>query len=52
MIEEMLRNEDRALDNLQTEQDNSETITGDSDSLQNTEAKIQGHGLKLSQVQL
>ncbi|XP_018524266.1 ubiquilin-1 [Lates calcarifer] len=51
MIEEMLRNEDRALDNLQTEQDNSETITGDSDSLQNTEAKIQGHGLKLSQSQ-
>lgn len=43
-----MRNEDRALGNLQPEQDNPETITGDSDGLQTTDTK----SVKSSQVQV
>uniref|UniRef100_A0A668AX60 Ubiquilin 1 n=1 Tax=Myripristis murdjan TaxID=586833 RepID=A0A668AX60_9TELE len=50
MIQEMMRNQDRALGNLQPAQGNSETITGGCDGLQKTE--IQEHGLNLSQVQI
>ncbi|CAK6950532.1 LOW QUALITY PROTEIN: ubiquilin-1-like [Scomber scombrus] len=45
MIHEVMHNEDRALDNLQQKQDNSETITGDSDGLQENDS------LKLPQIQ-
>ncbi|XP_071339242.1 ubiquilin-1-like [Trachinotus anak] len=51
LIEEVMRTEDRALNNLQPEQDNPETITGDSDGSQKTEPKIQEHSLKPSQIQ-
>ncbi|KAG8011959.1 Ubiquilin-1, partial [Nibea albiflora] len=48
MIEDVLHHGDRALDNLQSEQGNPETITGDSDSgFQKTDTKR----LKLSQTQ-
>ncbi|TKS78596.1 Ubiquilin-1 Protein linking IAP with cytoskeleton 1 [Collichthys lucidus] len=48
MIEEVMHHGDRALDNLQPQQGNPETITGDSDSVfQNTDTKR----LKLSQTQ-
>ncbi|XP_029916998.1 ubiquilin-1-like [Myripristis murdjan] len=50
MIQEMMRNQDRALGNLQPAQGNSETITGGCDGLQKTE--IQEHGLNLSQIQI
>lgn len=48
MIEEVVRNEDRALNNLQPEQENPETVTGDSDGLQKTDTK----SVKLSQEQV
>ncbi|XP_076587736.1 ubiquilin-1-like [Chaetodon auriga] len=47
MIEEVMHNEDRALNNLQPEQENPETVAGDSDGLQRTDTK----SFKLSQVQ-
>ncbi|XP_073323091.1 ubiquilin-1-like [Pagrus major] len=47
MIEEVMHNEDRALNNMQPEQDNPETLTADSDGVQKSETKH----LKLSQVQ-
>lgn len=46
MIHEVMHNEDRVLDNLQPEQDDSETVTGDSDGLQDNDS------LKRSQVQV
>ncbi|XP_068559601.1 ubiquilin-1-like [Cebidichthys violaceus] len=46
MIEDVMHSEDRALDNLQPEQENPETITGGSDGLQKSAAKR----LKLSQM--
>lgn len=49
LIEEVMHNEDRALNNLKPEQNDPETITNDSDASQKTEAKIQEHYLKLSQ---
>nr|XP_020458078.1 ubiquilin-1 [Monopterus albus]XP_020458079.1 ubiquilin-1 [Monopterus albus] len=52
MIEEVIKNEDRALDNLQPEQSNSEAITKDSDGLQKTDPKIHGRSLKLSQIHI
>ncbi|XP_041793600.1 ubiquilin-1-like [Chelmon rostratus] len=48
MIEEVMHNEDRALNNLQPQQENPETITGDSDGAQKTDTK----SLKSSQVQI
>ncbi|KAG7223457.1 hypothetical protein INR49_015561 [Caranx melampygus] len=48
LIEEVMHNEDRALGNLEPEQNVHETITNDSDAPQKTEAKVQEH-LKLSQ---
>lgn len=48
MIEEVMHNEDRALNNLQPQQENPETITGDSDGAQKTDTK----SLKSSQVQV
>lgn len=48
MLEKEIHNEGRALDNLQPEQDNPETVTVDSDGLQTTETKR----LKSSQVQV
>lgn len=48
MIEHVVHSEDTALDHLQTEQENPETITGDSDGPQKDSSKM----LKLSQVQL
>lgn len=46
MIHQVMRNEDRALNNLQPEQDNSETITGDPDGLQEND------NIKRSQSQI
>nr|XP_019959043.1 PREDICTED: ubiquilin-1 isoform X1 [Paralichthys olivaceus] len=46
MIEEVMRNEDE----LKPEQNNPELINGDSDGFEKTEAKIQEHGLNLSQA--
>ncbi|XP_070761235.1 ubiquilin-1-like [Enoplosus armatus] len=48
MIEEVMNNEDRALDNVQPDQDNPDTITGDSGGLQKTDTK----SLKSSQIQI
>lgn len=48
MLEKEIHNEGGALDNLQPEQDNPETVTVDSDGLQTTETKR----LKSSQVQV
>ncbi|XP_031712607.1 ubiquilin-1 isoform X2 [Anarrhichthys ocellatus] len=48
MIEDVMHSEDRALNNLQPEQENPETITGDCDGLQKTAAKR----LKSSQIQM
>lgn len=48
MIEEVMRNEDRALGNLQPEQDDSESISSDSDVSEKTETKRQ----TFSQVQV
>lgn len=50
MIEEVLQNEDGAIDALKPKQEKPQRITGDFGGLQTTEAKIQEHGLKLSQV--
>ncbi|XP_062237797.1 ubiquilin-1-like [Platichthys flesus] len=49
-IEEVMCNEDSAIDELKPEQDNPEPINGDSDGLQKTEAKIQEHDVNLSQT--
>ncbi|XP_040051481.2 uncharacterized protein LOC120830709 [Gasterosteus aculeatus] len=46
MIEHVVHSEDTALDHLQTEQENPETITGDSDGPQKDSSKM----LKLSQI--
>ncbi|KAM9360676.1 LOW QUALITY PROTEIN: ubiquilin-1-like [Symphorus nematophorus] len=46
LIDEVMHNEDKALDNVQPEQENPEIITGDSDGLQKTDTK----SLKLSQT--
>lgn len=46
MIEEVMHNEDRALGNLQPEQDDPETIIGGSDGLKKSDTK----SLKLPQV--
>ncbi|XP_075955314.1 ubiquilin-1-like isoform X1 [Anarhichas minor] len=48
MIEDVMHSEDRALNNLQPEQENPETITGDCAGLQKTAAKR----LKSSQIQM
>ncbi|KAM6943713.1 ubiquilin-1-like [Lycodopsis pacificus] len=48
MIEDVMHSEDRALDNLQPEQENPETIAGDCDGLQKNAAK----SLKSSQIQM
>ncbi|KAK9522845.1 hypothetical protein VZT92_019286 [Zoarces viviparus] len=48
MIEDVMHSEDRALDNLQPEQENPETIAGDCDGLQKSAAKR----LKSSQIQM
>ncbi|XP_035494991.2 ubiquilin-1-like isoform X2 [Scophthalmus maximus] len=50
MIEEVLQNEDGAIDALKPKQEKPQRITGDFGGLQTTEAKIQEHGLKLSQT--
>ncbi|XP_034452130.1 ubiquilin-1-like [Hippoglossus hippoglossus] len=50
MIEEVMCNEDRAMDELKSERDNPEPINGDSDGLLKTEAEIQEHDLNLSQT--
>lgn len=52
LIEEVMYNEDRALGNSEPEQNVHETTTNDSDAPQQTEAKVQEHNHKLSQVQL
>ncbi|XP_068994548.1 ubiquilin-1-like isoform X2 [Embiotoca jacksoni] len=52
MIEEVMQNEDTALDHLQPEQDNAETCISCSDGLQKTEAKLQEQSLKQSQLQI
>lgn len=52
VIEHVLQNEDRELNNIPPEHNNCKTLTSDFDVLQKTEAKIQQHSLKLSQVQL
>lgn len=52
MIEEVIRNEHRALDSSQSEQENPETLTNESDGLQKTEVNTLEHSFKLSQVQL
>lgn len=48
LIEEVMHNEDRALNNMQAEPDKPETVTADSDGSQKPETKH----LKLSQVQV
>lgn len=47
-----MHNEDKALGNSEPEQNVHETTTNDSDAPQQTEAKVQEHNHKLSQVQL
>ncbi|XP_022054766.2 LOW QUALITY PROTEIN: ubiquilin-1 [Acanthochromis polyacanthus] len=49
MLEGVMENEDRALGNLQPEQDNSETLTKDSDGRERTE-KIKENSVKVSQT--
>lgn len=48
LIEEVMHNEDRALNNMHPETDKPETVTADSDGNQKSETKH----LKLSQVQV
>ncbi|XP_071782529.2 ubiquilin-1-like [Centroberyx gerrardi] len=51
MIQEVMRNQDRALGNLTPAQGNPETITGDVDGCQKTDVKIQEHSLNLPQTE-
>ncbi|XP_026177540.1 ubiquilin-1-like isoform X2 [Mastacembelus armatus] len=50
MIKEMIHNEDAALDNLQSEHNNPETITAESDDHQKTQAKIPEDTINISQA--
>uniref|UniRef100_A0A3Q1IIA3 UBA domain-containing protein n=2 Tax=Anabas testudineus TaxID=64144 RepID=A0A3Q1IIA3_ANATE len=52
MIEEVIRNEHRALDSSQSEQENPETLTNESDGLQKTEVNTLEHSFKLSQIHI